>query len=89
MQVRVNEIANQLQYTKSNVQNASDYLAFLLNEDMTGKTFRPAENLDNAIAIETINTTISDSRKIFKRCKIGRSLSKKCFNRLNSDSYLD
>ena len=63
VQVRVNEIANQLQYAKSNVQNASDYLAFLLNEDMTGKTFRPAENLDNAIAIETINTTISDSRK--------------------------
>ncbi len=63
VQVRVNEIANQLQYAKSNVQNASDYLAFLLNEDMTGKTFKPAENLDNAIAIETINTTISDSRK--------------------------
>jgi len=63
VQVRVNEISNQLQYAKSNVQNASDYLAFLLNEDMTGKTFRPAENLDNAIAIETINTTISDSRK--------------------------
>jgi len=63
VQVRVNEIANQLQYAKSNVQNASDYLAFLLNEDMTRKTFRPAENLDNSIAIETINTTISDSRK--------------------------
>lgn len=63
VQVRVNEIANQLQYAKSNVQNASDYLAFLLNEDMTGKTFKPAENLDNTIAIETINTTISDSRK--------------------------
>ena len=28
VQVRVNEIANQLQYAKSNVQNASDYLAF-------------------------------------------------------------
>ena len=30
VQVRVNEITNQLQYAKSNVQNASDYLAFLL-----------------------------------------------------------
>ena len=38
VQVRVNEIANQLQYAKSNVQNASDYLAFLLNEDINGKT---------------------------------------------------
>ena len=63
VQVRVNEIANQLQYAKSNVQNASDYLAFLLNEDMAGKTYKPAEALDNAIAIENINTKISDSRK--------------------------
>lgn len=63
VQVRVNEITNQLQYAKSNVQNASDYLAFLLNEDMAGKTYKPAEVLDNTIAIESINTTISDSRK--------------------------
>ena len=63
VQVRVNEITNQLQYAKSNVQNASDYLAFLLNEDMAGKTYMPAEVLDNSIAIESINTTISDSRK--------------------------
>ena len=33
VQVRVNEIKNHLQYAKSNVQNASDYLGFLLNED--------------------------------------------------------
>ena len=63
VQVRVNEITNQLQYAKSNVQNASDYLAFLLNEDMAGKTYKPTEALDNLIAIETMNTTISDSRK--------------------------
>ena len=31
VQVRVSEIQNQLQYAKSNVQNASDYLAFLFN----------------------------------------------------------
>jgi len=63
VQVRVNDITNQLQYAKSNVQNASDYLAFLLNEDMAGKTYKPTETLDNSIAIESINTTISDSRK--------------------------
>ena len=63
VQVRVNEITNQLQYAKSNVQNASDYLAFLLNEDMAGKTYKPAEVLENSIATESINTTISDSRK--------------------------
>ena len=63
VQVRVNEIANQWQYAKSNVQNASDYLAFLLNEDMTGKTYKPAEALESTIEIENINTTLSDSRK--------------------------
>lgn len=79
VQVRVNEITNQLQYAKSNVQNASDYLAFLLNEDMTRKTFKPAENLDNAIAIETINTTISDSRKDIQAMQKSSEAYKKMF----------
>ena len=63
VQVRVNEIENQLQYAKSNVQNASDYLSFLLNEDNQGKTYKPSEELENTIAIEEINTSLSDSRK--------------------------
>ncbi len=63
VQVRVNEIANQLQYAKSNVQNASDYLAFLLNEDSIGKIYKPSEELENKIAIEEINTSLSDNRK--------------------------
>ncbi|HLF51918.1 TolC family protein [Flavobacterium sp.] len=63
VQVRVNEIKNQLQYAKSNVQNASDYLAFLLNEDNTNKVFKPADELENTIAIESVNTTLSVNRK--------------------------
>ena len=63
VQVRVNEIANQLQYAKSNVQNASDYLTFLLNEDSNGKIYKPSEELDSAIVIEEINTSLSDNRK--------------------------
>jgi outer membrane protein TolC len=63
VQVRVNEIKNQLQYAKSNVQNASDYLAFLLNEDNTNKIYKPLESLDNSIAIEVINKTLSGNRK--------------------------
>lgn len=61
--VRVNEINNQLQYAKSNVQNASDYLAFLLNEDTNGKVFKPLEELENTISIESLNTEISENRK--------------------------
>ena len=63
VQVRVNEIKNQLQYAKSNVQNASDYLAFLLNENNTNKVYKPLEELDNTITISSINTTLSSNRK--------------------------
>jgi outer membrane protein TolC len=63
VQVRVNEIKNQLQYAKSNVQNASDYLAFLLNEDNTNKVYKPLETLDNTIAVSSSNTTLSTNRK--------------------------
>ena len=63
VQVRVNEIKNHLQYAKSNVQNASDYLAFLLNEDNTNKVYKPIEELDNTIAISSNNTTLSGNRK--------------------------
>jgi outer membrane protein TolC len=63
VQVRVNEISNQLQQSRSNVQNASDYLAFLLNEDSKDKIFKPSENLEDTIVIEEINTDISANRK--------------------------
>ena len=63
VQVRVNEVVNQLQYAKSNVRNASDYLAFLLNEDMNGKVFQPSEALENQIQVEETVATISENRK--------------------------
>jgi outer membrane protein TolC len=63
VQVRVNEIKNQLQYAKSNVQNASDYLAFILNEDLTGSVYKPVEGLENTITLQTINTSLPANRK--------------------------
>jgi outer membrane protein TolC len=63
VQVRVNEITNQLQYAKSNIQNASDYLAFLLNEETKGKTYKPSEELETAISVETIDISLSENRK--------------------------
>ncbi|MCL9809804.1 TolC family protein [Flavobacterium luminosum] len=63
VQVRVNEISNQLQYAKSNVQNASDYLAFLLNEEAMGKIYKPTETLDPNITVEKMETTLPESRK--------------------------
>ncbi len=63
VQVRVNEITNQLQYAKSNIQNASDYLAFLLNEETKGKTYKPSEELETSISVETIAVSLSENRK--------------------------
>ncbi len=63
VQVRVNEIKNQLQYAKSNVQNASDYLAFLLNEDNGNKVFKPMEDLATQITVETTTGVLPDSRR--------------------------
>jgi outer membrane protein TolC len=63
VQVRVNEVANQLQYAKSNLQNASDYLAFLLNEDTNGKIYKPTEALENVISVEEMKVALSDNRK--------------------------
>ncbi|MEO0038296.1 MAG: hypothetical protein RIQ59_1507 [Bacteroidota bacterium] len=63
VQVRVNEITNQLQYAKSNIQNTSDYLAFLLNEETKGKTYKPLEELETAISVETIAVSLSENRK--------------------------
>jgi outer membrane protein TolC len=63
VQVRVNEVTNQLHYAKSTVENASDYLAFLLNEDLKGKIYKPTEQLGNTISVEVLNTSFSDNRK--------------------------
>lgn len=63
VQVRVNEIKNQLQLAKSHIQNASDYLAFLMQEDMNGKVYRPVEALESTISISETSSAITDSRK--------------------------
>lgn len=65
VQVRVNEITNQLAYAKSNVRNASDYLAFLLNEDTKGGIYKPVENLENEINPSLEEAQLSTSRKDF------------------------
>lgn len=63
VEVRVNEIKNQVQLAKSNIRNASDYLAFLMQEDMSGKVYRPAEELENSISIVENNLSLKDDRK--------------------------
>lgn len=63
VQVRVNEIQNQLQYALSNVQNASDYLHFLLGETPNQKIYQPAEQLTYEPQIGGFGGTVSEQRK--------------------------
>lgn len=77
VQVRVNEVKNQLQYAKSNIQNASDYLAFLLNENIGDKIYKPTEELENSITIESNATTLSENRKDIQAMNLSTSAYQK------------
>ena len=59
----MNEVANQLQYAKSTIQNASDYLGFLLNEDSKNKIYKPSDELQSAIEPTAINAEVPENRK--------------------------
>ncbi len=87
VQVRVNEIKNQLQYAKSNVQNASDYLAFLLNEDNANKVFKPIEDIENNIEIVAFESKLISNRKdILAMDKTVEAYSK--MSKMNKMAYL-
>ncbi|MEM0517217.1 TolC family protein [Aequorivita flava] len=60
VQVRVTEVENQLQYAKSNVKNASEYLAVLMNEAVSG-VFKPTDSLRVATELSSAET-FSNSR---------------------------
>ncbi|WP_438963114.1 TolC family protein [Nonlabens sp.] len=60
VEVRVNEVQNQLQTAKSNVHNASNYLSFLMN-DKDFVVYQPSDSLSlNTIAAKAIS--LSENR---------------------------
>lgn len=63
MDVRLKEIENQIQFAKSNVKNASDYLYFLLDEDYQNKVLKPTESLEYQDNIIENNPTLNINRK--------------------------
>lgn len=63
MEVRVNEISNQMQYAKSNVQNASDYLGFIMNVEVKDIRFLPSTLLSDVVNTTTPSISLSDNRK--------------------------
>lgn len=61
VEVRLSEVLNQLQQAKSNVQNASDYLSFLMGEE-TNSLWIPADTLETGELTIPQNTTLSENR---------------------------
>ncbi|MBT28522.1 MAG: transporter [Thalassobius sp.] len=79
VQVRVNEVKNQLQYARSNVKNASDYLAFLLNEEGETVVYKPAEEIASDIDVKVFDTSLSESRKDIMAMKLSTEAYEKMF----------
>ncbi|WP_418604320.1 TolC family protein [Hwangdonia sp.] len=77
VEVRVTEVQNQLQSAKSNVQNASNYLSFLMNDE-TYVIYKPSDELK--VATFTMeDQSVSENRSDIKAMK----LASKAFEAMN------
>jgi outer membrane protein TolC len=63
VQVRVGEVSNHLQAARSNVKNASDYLAFLMNESGGAQVYQPDQELRSEIETAVFDVSLSENRK--------------------------
>ena len=69
VEVRVNEVKNQLQMAKSNVENASNYLSFLMN-DTSNAILKPMDSLSiNAMDLAT-TYQVSEERSDIKAMEL-------------------
>ena len=68
VEVRVTEVKNQLQTAKSNVQNASNYLSFLMNDE-SYVIYKPSENLSVA-SFNVDDKKISENRSDIKAMEL-------------------
>ncbi|WP_299800198.1 TolC family protein [uncultured Maribacter sp.] len=62
VEVRVTEIDNQLQYAKSNILNASNYLSVLMNAD-ENEILKPSDSLSITSYASTTDINLSENRK--------------------------
>ncbi|WP_034922081.1 TolC family protein [Gillisia sp. CAL575] len=78
VEVRVTEVDNQLQYAKSNVKNASDYLSFLMNEPQ-GVILQPSDSLQLEYLPEESFLKVPEERADIKAMEMATEARKKIY----------
>ena len=68
VEVRVTEVKNQLQNAKSNVQNASNYVSFLMNEN-EDVVYKPSDDL-NVNTFDLVEEKVSENRSDIKAMQL-------------------
>jgi len=86
VEVRVTEVQNQLQNAKSNVQNASNYLSFLMNENDT-LILQPSDSLTVATFMLEDTQTISNKRADIRAMQLA-SEAYKTMNKADNKAFL-
>lgn len=69
VKIRLSEVNNQLQYAKSNVINASDYMAYLVNEPVN-TIFKPTDSLKVELPEQREMTSVSLERADIRAMKL-------------------
>lgn len=78
VEVRVSEISNRLQYAKSNLENASDYLEFLMGQSQEG-ILKPTDSLQINALTETVDAKVSDERSDIKAMELAADARKEMY----------
>jgi len=86
VEIRVSEVNNQLQYAKSNVINASDYLAYLLNEPVN-TIFEPTDSLEVSLPVQENPGSVSLERADIRAMKLATDAREEMLN-ANKMSFL-
>jgi outer membrane protein TolC len=85
VEVRVTEVQNQLQTAKSNVQNASNYLSFLMNDDHY-VVYAPTDEL-TVSTFAMVDKTISENRSDIKAMQLA-SKAYEAMNKADKMAFL-
>ncbi len=79
VEVRVSEINNRLQYAKSNLENASDYLEFLMGEPQEG-ILKPSDSLQINTIKKLENASVSEDRSDVRAMELASEARKEMYN---------